>query len=146
MTGVGALMLLAAVTKSVCAVLATESAICWAPEIVTVVLPVKEDPGKRPIFPPAVPEMTVGPVFVIVVPPRTAKVDVLPGVTVGPAAETEAGTRKIAISGRATNAENIPTFLTFFMLVRFCDMDLSDIEARHLLSMSALLRNCARFR
>ena len=144
MTGVGALTLLAAVTKSVWAVFATESAMCWAPDIVTVVLPVKEEPGKSPTFPPAVPVMTVGPVFVIVVPPRTAKVDVLPGVTVGPAADTEAGRRKIAISGRATNVENIPTLLTVFILVRFYEMDWFDIEARYLSGISALLWKCAR--
>lgn len=47
----------------------------------------KADPGKSPTFPPVVPLIADGPVFVIVVPARTANVDVLPGVTVGPAAE-----------------------------------------------------------
>ena len=145
MSGVGALMLLAAVTKSVCAVFAAVSARCCAPEIVTVELPVKEVPGKSPTFPPAVPEMTVGPVFVIVVPPRTAKVDVLPGVTIGAAAETEAGTRKIAISGSATNVENRPTLLALFMLVRFCELDLFDIEARHLSYLRAELPGDSRY-
>lgn len=70
--------------------------------------------------PPAVPLIVVGPVFVIVVAPNTANVVVLPGVTVGPAAETIAGIEKIAISGRVTKVENIFTLLAFLMVFRFC--------------------------
>ena len=84
-------MSLKAVTKSVCAVLATASVMCGTPDMVTVVLPVNEDPGNRPTSPPADPLMVVGPVFVIVVPPKTAKLEVVPGRIVGPAAEVVAG-------------------------------------------------------
>ena len=84
-------MSLNAVTRSVCAVFATVSAICCMPDMVTVVLPVKEDPGKSPTLPPAVPLITVGPVFVIVVAPRTAKVAVLPGRIVGAMADDVGG-------------------------------------------------------
>ena len=120
MVGVGALTLLYAATKSVCAVFATASARCCAPEIVTLALPVNADPGKSPTSPPAVPPIVVGPVFVMVVPPSTAKVVVLPGVTVGPAAETMAGIENIAISGRVTIVENIFILLAFLMVFRFC--------------------------
>ena len=80
-----------AVTRSVCAVFAAVSAMCCTPEVVTVELPVNEDPGKSPMSPPAVPLMAVGPVFVIVVAARTPKVDVLPGRIVGVTAEDVGG-------------------------------------------------------
>ena len=89
--GVGALMSLKRVTRSVCAVFATVSAMCRIPELVTLVSPVNEVPGKSPTSPPAVPLMTVGPVFVMVVAPRTPKVEVLPGRIVGTTADEVGG-------------------------------------------------------
>ena len=50
---------------------------------------VKAVPGERPISPPAVPLTVVAPVLVIVEEAKTAKVDVLPGLIVGPAADVE---------------------------------------------------------
>ena len=122
MIGVGALMSLNIVTKSVCAVFAGPSAMCCAPEIVTVELPVKEDPGKSPTFPPAVPLIVVGPVFVIVVPANTAYVLVVPGVIVGLAAEVVVGNTKTASSVMLLMAVINFTFSLFFILVRFCFM------------------------
>jgi hypothetical protein len=48
-------------------------------------------PGDTPILPPELPPIVVGPVFVIVVPARTAKLAVVPRFTVGSAAHTGAG-------------------------------------------------------
>ena len=50
---------------------------------------VKEVPGERPISPPAVPLTVVAPVLVIVEEAKTAKLAVLPGRIVGPAADVE---------------------------------------------------------
>lgn len=130
MVGVGALMLSYAATKSVCAVFARVSAMCCTPDVVTVVLPVNDEPGKSPISPPAEPLIVVGPVFVMVVPPRTAKDVVLPAVIVGPAADTDAGIAKIATRGSAIDAEKILTLFTVIMLIRFCYFSQFDIEAR----------------
>ena len=90
-TGAGALMSLNAVTRSVCAVFATVSAICCMPDMVTEVLPVNEDPGNSPTLPPALPLITVGPVLVTVVAAKTAKVVVLPGRIVGATADDVGG-------------------------------------------------------
>lgn len=118
--GVGALMSLKAVTRSVCAVVATGSAMCCTPEVVTLELPVKADPGASPISPPADPLITVGPVFVIVVAARTAKLVVVPGVIVGVAADVVVGYMNIASNGNVTIAVISLTFSPFFILNRFC--------------------------
>lgn len=86
----------------------------------TVELPVKADPGATPMLPPAVPLIVVGPVLVIVVAPKTAKLVVVPWVIVSPAADVDAGYRNMARSGRVPIAANKRTFCPFFIMIRFC--------------------------
>ena len=79
----------------------------------TVVLPVKEEPGAKPISPPAVPLITVGPVLVMVVAARTQNVVVVPGVITGAAASDEAGLTNIASSGNSVTGVKTLTYLIF---------------------------------
>lgn len=117
--GVGAAALLNAATRSVCAIDAAVSAMCFTPDVVTVVLPVKEVPGDIPISAPAVPLITVGPVLVMVSPPRTAYVTVVPLVIVGPAAELLAGASAKVNNKIAEAAKNCPNFLGFILVFIF---------------------------
>ncbi len=76
------------------------------PELVTLPLPVYEVPGDNPTSPPAVPEIVVAPVFVIVLPARIPYVVVVPGRIVGLMADNIAGPNNI---DTATTAIGIPT-------------------------------------
>lgn len=77
-------------------------------------LPVYEVPGDNPTSPPAVPEIVVAPVFVIVEPARTPYVLVDPWRIVGPTAEDDVGITMAALT--AANSVMRLTRLTFTFL------------------------------
>ena len=124
-TGVLPAASLYAVIKSSLALLAAASARWTAPLIVVLVRPSKAVPGKRPTspptfpstFPPALPLITVVPVLVIVVPAKTAYVEVVPRFTVGCAAILVEGTAIVTTNiGVSINALNIPLLNAFINL------------------------------
>jgi hypothetical protein len=75
-----------AVIKSLCAIEAALLVSCVEPPIVTLPVLVYDVPGDSPLSLPAVPDIVVAPVFVIVVPASTPYVVVVPWRTDGSAA------------------------------------------------------------
>jgi len=104
-----------AVTRSSLAIDATESFRCKVPLMVAVSCPVKDVPGNSPTLPPASPLIVVVPVFVIVVPARTAKLDVVPRLTGACAAVTLAGIIQTIIK-RNTNSEMRESIFVDFII------------------------------
>ncbi len=104
-----------AATRSVLALIATVSLMCTVPLTVTSAFPGNAEPGYIPTSPPASPLIVVGPVLVIVVPAKTAKLEVVPRFTVGWDAKLIVGTAIITASNSVSSNDKNRILLSFFI-------------------------------